>query len=825
MNSLDSDSSALKNLNENDKPDYSRPVFSGLLYWQTLFPAFIFGLMSVKWIIPSACLFVLYCVILASFRAGIKAILIMLLLFSGGFFYAQSQLPERPDTIPSFMEKRQKVNITGIIKSVRGYPDCKRNIELENVICETANGTKYKLDGLTVWSWYNSNFSPEIGQQVKLYTKIKPIVGFRNPGIWDYEFYSHTKRHLYRLYTNGKLSEGELGPRVNSFFNIIHREYQARIDSILPNNQGGAFFPALLDGDRSYLNSQTVELFRRSGISHTLALSGLHIGFIVGIGFFISYLSGFLYPPLFLYLSRQKIGVLISVPLVVFYLLVGGSTPSLLRASCMFFMWGIFVLLDRSKILLDGLFVAVLGILLFSPLSVFDLGLQLSVLAIFGISLLFDCFYRPIKNLSFSGAAIIKFFGAILMASICANIAILPVLIWNFGTLSPNILFNLIWIPLLGTIIMPICAFGGIITSFFSTDLSLFLFSIGAYLINLILHFLKLSESMGFLPEYSFYRPIWSDIALYYLIISSCLIWMIMHRFHKSFFIIFLILVSASLFNGYKSKGKLRVIVLDTGQSQSVLIQTPDGGRTLIDGGGLFGSFDMGRSIIAPFLTYGHLPRIDNVILTHKDRDHSEGLAFILSHFKVGTFYYNGQLPSGDIGKKYKKALLENSIPVRQLETGDIVTLDSDIDIHVLNPDKGYEGSSNNRSLVLRVTSNRKGILFLAGDIENKSIAHLLKKNSDINANFLILPHHGSSSSYNPLLYSRVSPEYAAAACGFMNRFGFVAKKVRNELEKRKIRLFTTAEFGAIEIDYSPDGKFNNLFLTDLGDCFIYNSD
>lgn len=799
-----------------------RPGFPGLLHWQVLFPAFVLGLLAVKWLVPAASLLLIYAILASDFSRRFRGLWFLPLLFACGFFYAQWHLPEVQKEIPRWMEQRKKVDLSAVIKSVRGYPGGRLRMELENVVCSSPEGKEVPLAGITLWTWFKPEKRPLPGQSLKLYTRIKPIVGFRNPGVWDYTFYSRTKNRTYRIFSRGSLKDGKLGPPPTDFLNRVRRSYRQRIESLAPAGQGGAFFPALLEGDRFFLSRGTVELLRKAGLSHTLALSGLHVGFVAALGIFLAVAAGYVFPSLYLHIPRQKLAVLFSAPLILFYLWMGGFTPSLLRASCMFGFWGILLLMNRSRVLLDGLFMAVALLLLFSPLSVFDIGLQFSALAVLGISLFFRPLYDPLRKMNFPGAAAVRFLGAVLVVSICANLALLPLLIWNFGVVTPNLLFNVVWIPVLGSFVIPVCAFGGLALSFISHDGGEFMFRTGAHVIEFFLGLFREADTAGWLPEYSVYRPLWAGIAAYFILLATVFLYYCRRRVSLIAVVIVIVLCSLSVFRAFEYRGKLRIVVLDTGQSQSVLVEGPKGSRTLVDGGGTFGSFDMGRSIVGPYLTHGRLPVLDKVILSHKDNDHSEGLVFILENFKVGEFCYNGRLPSGKMGERYLKTLSLNNIPVRLLLTGDIVSPEPGVKIEILHPDKGYEGTSNNRSLALRVVLNGRGVAFLSGDLEKEGVESVLNRDAHLDSDLMILPHHGSGGSLSPELYSRINPSEAAAACGYLNWFGFVAPSVRGELENRNIKLHTTAAEGALEYCWNArDGSVN---CTMTGPLFYYHN-
>ncbi len=789
----------------------NRSGLPGLFFWEILIPAFVFGILSIKWFVPSLSALLIYLFALLFIQPEKGAALLLLVLFGVGNWYGNFVLPPGPDAMPEWMAHREKVHLSGTIHSIRGVPGQQLKILLEDVVCDSGSGLT-RLGGLLNWTWAHPDQFPYVGQQVVLYVRVKPIHGFRNSGLWDYDFYCRTKDIRYRTYTKGKMEKGGLKPYAPSGLQKLRANLREHIQKNAPPTQGGALFPALLTGDRFYLSNDSVELIRRAGVSHILALSGLHVGFIVALGFGLSWLAGLVYPLIYLRFSRLQLGILFAVIPVVLYLWLGQFTPSLLRAVCMFAFWGLLMFFNRGRVLLDGLFLAVILILAVSPLSVFDLGFQLSVLAVGGIAL----FYPYMLKLAPSGHGLLpramRFVLTLIYISLCANIALLPVLIWNFGVVTPNLLFNVIFVPVLGLFILPVCGIGGLVLSYISPEAAQILFSAGAGVFEWLLTLVQDAANAGMLPEFAVYRPHWEGLLIYFLLLGI-LFMSLSGRFNNARPLILpLILLFFLRLYGASCPERVRMDILDTGQSQCVVISGPGGSRTVVDGGGGFGNnFDMGRAVVGPWLTYGHLPQIDNIIMTHGDRDHAGGLAFLLEKFSVGRFYSNGDIPSGHVGERFEAVFRKKEIPTEVLNKGDQIILEPGLVLETLHPYTEFKGSRNNRSLYLRLVWNGHPLLAISGDLDRKGIKELLKNGEDITSNVLVLPHHGSAGSFSPELYERVKPEIVVAACGFLNRFKFVARKIVQELEKRKLHIYTTSGYGMLTVEWNKDGDIEVL--------------
>ena len=232
----------------------------------------------------------------------------------------------------------------------------------------------------------------------------------------------------------------------------------------------------------------------------------------------------------------------------------------------------------------------------------------------------------------------------------------------------------------------------------------------------------------------------------------------------------------------------------------------------LVDGGGFsVGSFDTGRSIVAPFLFNRKVLRVDYLVLSHPHPDHMNGLRFIASEFNPSEFWYNGE----SVGKNEFHELM-NIIKSRDLKVYGPRDLGkeriiSGVEIEMLHPSgkqlSFYDDnrSVNNNSLVLRLSYMGRSIL-LTGDIEGDAENILIKRFGDkLESDVLSVPHHGSRYSSSRLFLERVKPEASVISSRRGNRFGFPHKETLERLSRVGTRIFRIDEGGAVRVEIGED--------------------
>jgi competence protein ComEC len=237
---------------------------------------------------------------------------------------------------------------------------------------------------------------------------------------------------------------------------------------------------------------------------------------------------------------------------------------------------------------------------------------------------------------------------------------------------------------------------------------------------------------------------------------------------------------------------RLRMLFLDVGQGQAVVVATP--GRTLLyDAGPRYSvRFEAGGAIVVPALRWLGRERIDLLLLSHGDADHAGGLAGVLERIEVAEL-----LLSPD-------PRVRPSLPGRDCAAGESWRWDG-IDFELLHPPENYAGNPNDRSCVLRIDAGVLRVL-LPGDIEAPAESALLSSGAELAADLLMVPHHGSRSSSTAPFLARVAPRWAIVSAGFGNRWGHPHAEVSARYDGLGARLLHTGKDGAVLFELGADG-------------------
>ena len=183
----------------------------------------------------------------------------------------------------------------------------------------------------------------------------------------------------------------------------------------------------------------------------------------------------------------------------------------------------------------------------------------------------------------------------------------------------------------------------------------------------------------------------------------------------------------------FSREGQVRVTFLDVGQGDSTVIELPQGKVILIDGGATYERFDMGRSVVAPFLSNRGIRRIDHVIGTHPQLDHVGGLAWILAHVHVDNFWTNGVIRNEDFWRKIEGVLAQQRLSSKVATEGQLISAGPSCPMRVLSPRPHGKSSSgtkddsiNNLSVVTELSCGDRRMLF-TGDLEREALARLTR--------------------------------------------------------------------------------------------------
>jgi competence protein ComEC len=776
----------------------------GLLPWQTYVLAFSLGVFAVRFPVAAGAALLLLLVVEGVLRGPVCRVPVLAVVVCAvfGFGYAAQRTPELPKSMPGWIAEREAVVLEGIVGRAEPRPGHRLRVILEEVAVDAGNGVEV-LPGKVAWFLRNPDYVPLPGQRVRAVSRVVPVHNFGNPGLWDYRWYWQRQGVFWRAWPSGR-KKPVWGDLPGGALAGLRGRLRELVADRLPPTQGGAMVLALTTGDRSRLDMDTMDATRGAGLAHTLALSGLHVGFVAAMGWGLAYLSGLLWPGLLLRLPRPKLAVLLAAPLVLAYAWLGQPSASLIRASVMFGFWGVLLLQGRGRVLMDGLFFALAVIVFVSPLSVYDLGLQMSVTAVAGIGLLYPVFRLLFASRRGGAVRALSWAGGVLAVSVCATLAILPLVSWYFGTFSPNLLLNLIWLPALGLAVMPL-GLAGTVLSVFSWTAAAggVLLGLAAHVADGLLWTLGTAKAYGLTPTFAVLRPLWPEMLGFALLTVTTVVCLRSKRRVPALLagLGFVLLAAPHVWvTAQDSRDRVGLTMLDVGLGQSLVISLPGGRRWLVDTGGGSTTFDLGEAVVGPSLAYGRPPRLDGIFLSHPDVDHSHGLPFLIERFKVGTLYTNGMLPRGLTGERLNRVLPGSGGRVETLKAGDALSLASGVRVAVLHPDAEFAGSrANERSLVLRLEWKGRALALLPGDVETRGIRAMLERGENVAAEVLVLPHHGSGRSFDHAFYVRARPLAVLCSNGFLNRYGFPDSEViRAASAEAGAGVYTTARNGRV---------------------------
>ena len=794
--------------------DRVRSYIVPLAPWQIGLGVVVAGIFALRFPIPGMAAGVFWSVLGLGPGKWRKGGVLLAACFVSGLLLARLVTPVAPAGVPDWIAARQKFPVRGMVESVKRVPGDRITITANHLI-----GPDGPLCGKLAWSVEGPQEVLLPGQEFSALLDVRPAHGLANFGLRDGTWYWTRQGVFWRAYSRGGRDGVQLLPSDVSASARRRERAREEVTVAVDPGPGQGLLLGLLLGDRSRIGHDLMRRVRRSGLAHSLALSGLHLGFAALMGQGLAWAVGMLFPWVLLRIVRPHLGVLLAGPLVFGYMWLGGWTPSLVRSGLMFGSWGVLLLMGRSRVLLDGLFLAVLMMLFYDPLCVYDTGLQLSVLAVAGIALGLGPVRDLMRNVPRRPVRIaLNSVVLPVVMGMLATAATLPVLVWKFGMVSPHFWLNAVWLPVLGMVVLPLGLIG------LGVSMIPGLHPVGwwgmqgaATVLEWFAGGMEMLEQSGRLDPTPLLRPGWPEWFGYWILLVGVVGLFLSRpgpsgrwREHAA-----LVAGTALLCLGLVRQGvhemsdEVVLTVLDTGMSQAVLLELPGDRRVLVDGGGSWRrEYDMGESVVSPVLAWNHVPGNILVVLTHGDTDHYRGLLYPLAWSPAVGFVHNGFWPGGWGGDELVQIVKNRDIPIIAAHAGDEFELGRGFVLQVLHPlEDCCLAGRNNRSLVLRLVRNGHGLALIPGDVENRGIGMLLNRGADISADVLVVPHHGSRGSLNPELYAAVHPDLAVAAAGYLNGFGFPHPAVRKAFADAKIPLVTTGEQGSIRVHWDREGK------------------
>ena len=755
-------------------------------------------------------------------KKNLNIYIVSVLIFIFGLLAIQNRIhPDLPaHHISNFLDTKNNI-ITGQIVSFATHYKRKHRVTL---LCQTIKPKDNDLQQVTgriQLSIYGlSDRSPRYGDLIQFKASIKSIGNFQNPGGFDYKRFLKLKEiygstwvgaHKIKILNSddqidivSKLIRQIEKLRIKFFHYILNQTDYAR---------SGKIMASLITGKKEIIPSAIRDLFSKAGISHLLAISGLHLS-IVSLLFFSGFYRFFsLFHPLLISGKSKKIaGVLTIAPLLLYGIFTGFS-PSCQRAMIMITILIFSFIREKEKDIISSLCLAGILILILDSAALFSISFQLSfsavVFIVYGAGLLKQ--YLPF----IMGKKIWLKACVMVFITLFAGLGTSPLTAHYFNIVSIIApISNFIAIPLLGFIVLPLGLVCLVSFSWFPAFAGFIVF-VCSKLISYLIIFSQFVISLPF----AWSRTItlqWIEIAAIYSVFIA--IFLFLKGYKKVFTLLSIVSVSVIIFHlinlnySQNHENKLQITIIDVGQGSSTLIQTPKGVNIVVDGGGFsdISSFDTGRYIIAPFLWKKRIKTIDYVILTHPESDHLNGLIFILDNFNVKTLIKNNDTRDTITYETMMQICKKHDIRIyNPLDHGKNMDLGF-IRLKFFDSLKEvFSYNFNNNSLVFKLIYNDFSILF-PGDILELREKNLSKKNHiDLSSDIMLAPHHGSFSSSSKVFLEKVHPSSVIISCGRHNRYGFPSQKVLKRYKTMGIDIFRTDKHGALFV--SSDGKNNKI--------------
>lgn len=552
---------------------------------------------------------------------------------------------------------------------------------------------------------------------------------------------------------------------------------------------------AIMLGYKAGLDASLRQDFSRAGLAHLMAVSGMHVGFVL--------LPLWLLIPLFWRFSYGRVaGLLIIVLVLLMYAGITGFSASVQRASVFAFFIAFARLYKhrRDAINLTGL--AAFIMLLIDPQALFQIGFQMSfaaVLTIFTMLPVLERMFAPQQRNRWYARLI-----QLTMLSVCIQAALFPVLIHRFNEFSLiGPLMNTLAAPL--TQVMFLSGFLAVFASMVYEAAGIFL-GIPADLIAQLLRLL--TQQSASLPG-AFIEARLDSLWIYplWIAVFGFAATLLNPALRAKWLIIILVMAlgwqTSHLLQSLNPPA-LKLTFFDVGQGDAVLIQTPKGKNYLYDTGIWSPYGNSGERVLLPHLQAEGISRLDAIFLSHPHADHIGGLLTLIEEpsISIGQIYDSGFEVHSAIFAGYRVAAREHEIPVTVPEAGDVIWLDEVTPAFILGPLPGLSTSNaNEHSLVVQIHHGRQSILF-TGDAEKQAERLLAAKYDSLLASEIYKAgHHGSRSSSLEEFVQHIKPEKVVVSNGLQNRYGHPHPEASSRLKAHTDQLRYTALEGAVQIE------------------------
>jgi competence protein ComEC len=708
------------------------------------------------------------------FLIAVSAVIMALLRYWRWLFFAVGLLwavifamVRLSDRLPESLEGID-LPITGVIV---GLPEQdERRTRFDLMVIESAQ----KLPSKIRLTWYFPEQEIKTGQRWSFIVRLKRPHGGMNPGGFDYERWLFSQNVGATGYVHVNQKPKLLG-RYSAWASIgVWRQtISDHLSLILDAKPSLGLIKALTIGDGSRIDQNQWDIFRKTGTTHLVVISGSHVGLIAGLVYFLV-LKLWAWTGVLRW-SPQTVAAFVAIVSAIFYAALAGFSVPTERSVIMIVIIMAAIILQRNIHPFNTLAVALFSVLVFDPLSVLSVGFWLSFLA---VALIIYVIAGRLGKVSY--------FIEMIKINWATSVGLSPLLLLFFqqvSLISP--LANFIAVPIISLLVVPL-ALVGVLVMFISPFLALKLFLVVDAALQGLWWFLERMAALPFATITHVQPSLW---ALVFAIPGILLL--LAPRGVPARWLSLVMFLPLIVTAPQKPKaGGINLTMLDVGQALSLVVQTQHHWLIFDTGAKFSEESDIGKSVILPFLRQQGVEKVDKLIISHGDNDHIGGAVSVLRGIPVEQLLTSAP-----------ERLME-FLPVK-CRAGQSWLWDQ-VRFTVLAPQQMFV-SENDNSCVLKIET-QEGAVLLSSDIEESAEAWLVETNgTNLNAKVLIAPHHGSKTSSTPDFIEAVKPEYVLISAGYRNQFGHPHRTVIERYEQVNAKWLNNADKGAIKLS-NKDG-------------------
>ncbi|HEU0188888.1 MAG TPA: DNA internalization-related competence protein ComEC/Rec2 [Gallionella sp.] len=747
--------------------------------WAWLLPVVLFILLALRLrsngLLPRA----IHTLIIAAFACGL------------GFYHAAWQAGQRlAISLPDEWQGRD-IEVIGVVAELpRNHEHGQRfSFDVEKVLTPEANVPGASVPKHVYLGTYiekqTTPLALRAAERWQLTLRLKQPHGSSNPHGFDFEVWALENNVRAVGHVNNKANNVRLAARADGIFYRIETWREAvrdKLNTALAGAPYSGVLAALTIGDQSSIPQSQWQLFTRTGVNHLMSISGLHITMLASAGFALTYWLWRRSTRLTLRLPARKTAALAALLVAFCYALLSGFAVPAQRTVYMVGAAATALWLNRNFSIGQILSIALLGVLIPDPWAVMSPGFWLSFGAV--VLILYVTAHR------IGRAHWLAEYANVQWAMTIGLIPLMLALFQQVSLVAP--IANAFAIPLVSLIVVPLALLGVVLPPSYG-DAPLWLAH------SVMSWTMKLLEWLNNLPQ-----AVWTQHAPPAWSIAAGMLGVLLILLPRGFPArwLGLVLMLPMFLNAPEpsAQGSVHLVIFDVGQGLSVVAQTRNHALLYDTGPDFSDGADSGNRILIPVLRALGIAKLDGLILTHDDTDHTGGALSVMQAMPID--WLSSSLPE-------QSPILQQAHNPQRCADGQHWDWDG-VRFELLHPSPESYGQQNirknNRGCVLRISTGNQHVL-LATDIEKESELRLIKEHADkLPAALLVVPHHGSMTSSVQPFVEAVHPRYAVFTVGYLNRFGHPKEEVIERYREVGSELLRSDQDGAVLVEMDAQG-------------------